>query len=170
MFDTMTLTKITGALCGSLLVFLLGKWMAEELYHTDTTYHGERTLAYVIDTGDSAPAEPEPEVAFDVLLASADASAGDRLWRACASCHRLDGADGTGPHLNGVVGRPADAVPGFAYSGALSAVVDEWTPEHLSGFLANPRAYAPGNRMSYNGMASVQDRVNLIAFLAATEG
>ena len=26
MFDTMTLTKVLGAFCGSLLVFLLGKW------------------------------------------------------------------------------------------------------------------------------------------------
>ncbi len=170
MFDTMTLTKITGALCGSLLVFLLGKWAAEVLYHTDTTYHGERTLAYVIDTGDSEPVEPEAEVPFEVVFAAADAGAGERLFRACASCHRLDGTDGTGPHLNGVVGRASDGVAGFAYSGALSAVVDAWTPEHLNGFLANPRSYAPGNRMSYNGMGDIEDRANLIAYLAATEG
>jgi cytochrome c len=170
MFDTMTLTKITGALCGSLLVFLLGKWAAEVIYHTDTAYHGERTLAYSIDTDEGEAAEPAEEVDFAVVLAAADASAGERLFRACASCHRLDGADGTGPHLNGVVGRPAGAVAGFAYSGALSAVVDNWTPEHLNGFLANPRSYAPGNRMSYNGMASVEDRANLIAYLAETEG
>ena len=29
MLDTMTLTKIIGGFCGSLLVFLLGNWMAE---------------------------------------------------------------------------------------------------------------------------------------------
>ena len=31
MFDTMTLTKATAGLCGAFLVFLLGKWAAEEL-------------------------------------------------------------------------------------------------------------------------------------------
>lgn len=33
MLDTMTLTKIVGAFCGSLLVFLLGNWAAESIYH-----------------------------------------------------------------------------------------------------------------------------------------
>ena len=33
MLDTMTLTKVVGSLCGALLVFLLGNWVAEEVYH-----------------------------------------------------------------------------------------------------------------------------------------
>ena len=33
MLDTMTVTKIIGGFCGALLVFLLGSWMAEILYH-----------------------------------------------------------------------------------------------------------------------------------------
>jgi cytochrome c len=42
----------------------------------------------------------------------------------------------------------------------------DWTPENLSGFLENPRAYAPGTSMAYNGMSDVEDRANLIAYLA----
>lgn len=34
MLDTMTFTKTVGALCGALLVFLLGQWAAGSLYHT----------------------------------------------------------------------------------------------------------------------------------------
>lgn len=169
MFDTMTLTKAVGSLCAALLVFLLGKWAADTIYYTGS--HGEHAQAYVIDTGaDDAPAEAAEEVPFEVVFASADAAAGERVFRACASCHKMDGTDGTGPHLNGVVGRAADAVAGFGYSGSLSAVVDVWTPEHLNGFLANPRTYAPGNKMSYNGMADIEDRANLIAYLASTGG
>jgi len=168
MYDTMTLTKAVGSLCAALLVFLLGKWAAETIYHTGG--HGEHEQAYAIDTGVGEEAAPEEEVPFEVVFASADAGAGERLFRACASCHKLDGTDGTGPHLNGVVGRPAESVSGFAYSGALGSVVDAWTPENLNGFLADPRSYAPGNRMSYNGMADVEDRANLIAYLASTEG
>ena len=33
MLDTMTMTKILGGLCGAFLIFLLGNWFAEELYH-----------------------------------------------------------------------------------------------------------------------------------------
>ncbi len=40
-----------------------------------------------------------------------------------------------------------------------------WTYEDLNAWIANPRAYAPGNRMSYAGLANVQQRADLIAFL-----
>ena len=48
MFDTMTLTKIAGSLCGALLILLLGKWAAEGLYHMGS-HGGEQS--YVVDTG-----------------------------------------------------------------------------------------------------------------------
>ncbi|MEM8536588.1 MAG: cytochrome c family protein, partial [Pseudomonadota bacterium] len=34
MLDTMTMTKTIGGLCGTLLVYLLGAWLAEEIYHS----------------------------------------------------------------------------------------------------------------------------------------
>jgi len=46
MFDTMTMTKVLGGVCGTLLVFLLGKWVAEEIYHSGG--HGDHEQAYVI--------------------------------------------------------------------------------------------------------------------------
>ena len=52
MFDTMTMTKIVGGFCGSLLVFMLGNWVAESLYHTGGGHGKEEHAAYVIDTGD----------------------------------------------------------------------------------------------------------------------
>jgi cytochrome c len=169
MFDTMTLTKAVGSLCAALLVFLLGKWAAETVYHTGG--HGaEHSQAYSIDTGTGEEAAPVEEVAFEEVFAAADPSEGESLFRACASCHKLDGTDGTGPHLNGVVGRPAQSVAGFAYSGALGEVVDVWTPEKLNVFLTIPRGFAPGYKMTYNGMADIEDRANLIAYLASTGG
>ena len=47
MFDTMTLTKIVGGFCGTFLVFLLGGWVAESIYHSGG--HGEGEQAYVIE-------------------------------------------------------------------------------------------------------------------------
>ena len=51
MFDTMTITKAGGALCGALLVFLLGNGAAESLYHVGTAGHGdeEHAAGYVIE-------------------------------------------------------------------------------------------------------------------------
>lgn len=164
MLDTMTFTKTLGAFCGALLIFLLAKWGAEELYHTGGGY-GE-TQAYVIDTGAEEVAEVEEEVNLEALLASADLGRGARQFNKCAACHKLEqGANGTGPYLHGVVGREVDAAQGFGYSGALEQVADVWTPENLFAFLENPRGYAPGTTMAFAGLKDPQDRADLIAYL-----
>ncbi len=166
MFDTMTTTKIIGSLCGTFLIFLLGAWLAEEIYHSGGHY-GEQ--AYVIEV-EGAEGEVEEEVEeepFSVVFASASAEEGEGLWRGCRSCHALEpGQHGTGPALYDVVDRPVQFYDDFNYSGALIEAADVWTPENLNAFLENPRGYAPGTAMSYNGMRDVEDRANLIAYLA----
>ncbi|SFO86390.1 c-type cytochrome [Tranquillimonas alkanivorans] len=171
MFDTMTLTKIVGGFCGTLLIFLLGNWAAEGLYHvSEDGGHGEEIAqAYVIDTGEEEGAEEVVEVDFAEVMAAADPGAGERVFGKCRACHALDGSDGTGPHLNGVVGREVASVAGFNYSGALSDAADVWTPENLNGFLESPRGYAPGTSMGFAGLPKLEDRANLIAYLASTE-
>lgn len=171
MFDTMTLTKAVASFCAMFLVLLLGRWAAETIYHVGGHGYGEEQ-AYVIDTGDGEAAEePAEAVDFETVFASADAGAGERLWRQCAACHALDGRDGTGPHLDGVVDRPKASVAGFAYSeGALAQGGQQWTPDNLQQFIADPRGYMPGTKMSYSGMSDIEDRANLIAYLATTGG
>ena len=164
MFDTMTFTKIAAGLCGSLLVFLLGKWAAEELYHMDS--HGEQ--AYVIDTGADEAAEEVVEVAFADVLATADAGKGERVFRKCRACHKLvAGENGTGPYLYGVIDRPIASAEGYgAYSSTLAGLsADAWTAENLNAFLENPKSWAPGTTMAFNGLAKIEDRANLIAYL-----
>lgn len=163
----MTFTKIVGSFCGALLVFLLGKWAAETLYHVGGA-HGEEVAVYVIDTGEgeeTAEAEEE-EVDFETLLASADVGAGERQWGKCRACHKLEqGENAAGPYLYNVVGRDVGVAEGFNYSGALSEVADVWTPENLNGFLENPRGWAPGTTMGFAGLSNPEDRANLIAYL-----
>mgnify|MGYP005851721605 CR=1 FL=1 len=165
MLDTMTFTKTVGALCGALLVFLLGAWAAEVLYHPHAP-KGQQ--AYVIDTGaDTAAAEPAEAVDFETLFAAADAGAGERLWRQCASCHALEpGRNGTGPYLYGIVGRDKGAAEGFRYSNAMASAEGTWEPENISAFIENPRGYIAGTSMAYAGMRRAEDRANLIAYLA----
>lgn len=162
--DTMTATKVVGALCGSLLLFLLGGWVAEELYHVGG--EGEEQ-AYAVEVPETGGAEEEVvEVAFEEVYAAADVAAGETIWRQCSSCHNLeDGANGTGPHLYGVVGRDAGAVADYPYSSVFAELAVAWTPEELNGFLADPSGYAPGTKMTYRGLADVEDRADIIAYL-----
>lgn len=174
MFDTMTMTKAVGAVCGSLLVLMLVGWASDSLYTVGGDHaegaEGELAQAYTIDTGEeAAPAEGEGET-IDVaaLLAAGDAAAGEAVFKKCGSCHKLDGSDGVGPHLNGVVGRNHGSVSGFAYSEAMAALSAEpWTPEALFAFLENPKQAIPGTKMAFAGLPKPEDRANVIAYMAA---
>lgn len=172
MFDTMTLTKVTGAVCGSLLVYLFISWAGESLYGMGEKPHGEEVAqAYTIDTGEAAGGETDAAAeegpAFADVFAAADVAAGEKVFKKCAACHKVDGTNGTGPHLNGVVGRARGGVEGFGYSDGMKSVADAWAPELLNEFLINPKAYVAGTKMSFAGLPKVDDRANLIAYLAS---
>ncbi len=171
MFDTMTLTKTLGAFCGSLLVFLLISCAGSALFYTGGGHGGAaEEQAYVIDTGEGeATAEvADAGPAFAEVYAAADAAAGEKVFAKCKACHKMDGTDGTGPHLNGVVDRAKAAVAGYGYSEAILAVADQaWTAENLNAFLENPKGYMPGTKMSFAGLPKVEDRANVIAYLAS---
>ena len=169
MFDTMTLTKAVGAFCGMALLFLLGGFVGELIYHGGGGHGDDHAQAYEIEVADAGEGgDADTTAPFEELFAAADAGAGERVWRQCSACHKLDGTDGVGPHLNGVVDRAVGSVAGFNYSGALSAVAETWAPENLNGFLEAPGDYAPGTSMSYRGLKDAEDRANLIAYLATT--
>lgn len=176
MFNTMTITKAAGALIGSLLFLLLVSWGASGLYHVGPTGHvaegEEHPQAYSIAVEEAAPAGAEAEaevVDINALLASADPAAGEKVFGRCKACHKLDGTNGTGPHLDGVVNR-AMASTDFNYSDAMVAHAAEaptWTPEALQEFLANPKGVVPGTKMTFAGLPKPQERANLIAYLQA---
>lgn len=130
------------------------------------------------DTGETAepeepiaePAEPA-EPTFAELLAAADVDAGAKVFKKCKACHKTDdGANATGPHLFDIVGREKGVVEGFRYSDVMLDLGGSWTPEALNEFLIKPKDYAPGTKMSFNGIKSEEDRANLIAYLATIGG
>ena len=175
MFDTMTVTKAGGALCGAFLVFLLGKWAAETLYHTGAEAHAgeEMAQAYTIDTGaattdGAAAADAGP--AFADVFAAADAAKGEKVFAKCKSCHKIDGGNATGPHLNGVVGRPVASIADFAYSDGMKAHGGNWEPERMNEFLTNPKGVVAGTKMSFAGLPKVEDRANIIKYLSTLGG
>ena len=172
MFDTMTLTKVTGAVCGSLLVYLFISWAGEAIYHGGAAegHDGEEVAqAYSIAVEDAAPADGAAAEGppWAEVYAVADVTAGEKVFKKCVACHKVDGSNGTGPHLNGVVGRARGGVEGFAYSEAMVSIKDPWSPELLEVFLLNPKADVPGTKMGFAGLPNIKDRANVIAYLAA---
>jgi cytochrome c len=108
-------------------------------------------------------------------LAQGDAAAGEQIFaRSCRACHQAgpEARNGAGPALIAVVGHPIASAEGFRYSPAFTAKKDEgfvWNEEELSEYLANPRAYIPGNRMAFPGVRDETDLANLVAYLATLQ-
>ena len=99
--------------------------------------------------------------------AAGDAEAGAHVFGTCAACHTLEpGVHRTGPSLADVFGREAGAAEGFhRYSDALRSADLVWREDTLNGFLADPQAFLPGNRMTFRGINDAQARADLIAYL-----
>lgn len=78
-----------------------------------------------------------------------------------------------GPPLNNIMSARAGGVAGFKYSKAMKTAADDglhWTPETLEEFLEAPKAIIPKTKMSFRGLKSEEDRVDLIAYLATFSG
>jgi len=100
-----------------------------------------------------------------------DIAKGEKVFKKCKACHAV-GADAkskTGPVLNGIVDRAAGTIEGFKYSDPLMAAADGglvWDAESLGAFLAKPKDFMPGTKMSFVGLRKDSDRENIIAYLA----
>ncbi len=106
-------------------------------------------------------------VPIEALLAKADPAAGADTFKKCTSCHNIaqGGANGIGPDLYAVVGDSIAQGRGYAFSDALKAHSGKWDFKQLNQWLTDPRAYAPGTKMTFAGLEDPQDRANVIAYL-----
>ncbi|WP_312166729.1 cytochrome c family protein [Phenylobacterium sp.] len=128
----------------------------------------------------AAPAAPEPSAAEkQALVASlpapyntADIDNGKMKFAMCRSCHTIvpGGANLTGPNLHGVFGRKAGALETYKYSDAVRNAGFVWDAEHLDKWLAEPRTFLPGTKMSFAGLKAEKDRIDLIAYLKVETG
>ncbi len=162
------LNKIVGAvLLTTLVLFVIGK-LGDNLVGAGGG-HGP-VPAPVVATGPAAPAPvaAEPEVPLPQRLAVASADRGRKVFNKCKACHSVSegGKNGVGPNLWNVVNAAPAQRAGFRFSSALSGLGDKpWTYENLDAFLAKPRAYAKGTKMTFVGLRKARDRADVILFL-----
>ena len=101
-------------------------------------------------------------------MPAGDAERGRMVFAPCRTCHYPEQAVGhnNGPSLWNIFNLRAGSQPGFDYySDTLKQADFQWTPELLNLWLANPRAFLPGNNMMVRPVEDPQDRADLIEYL-----
>ncbi len=146
------------------IVALGASIVAGETFHEERPHEMGYPIEGVVVEGEGG-AEAEKPIAF--YLASADPAAGEQVFKKCTACHNADkgGANALGPNLYGVIGAPVGKGHGFAFSPALSGVGGTWNWDNMSAWLASPKKFAPGTKMTFAGLGNPQERANVIAFL-----
>ena len=177
MASSLESNKIAAAVLTAGVVAMLSGFVAELLYHPQVELAEN---AYVVAAADgtesdsAAPVEEAPALEpIAPLLAAADVAAGENVAKKCTACHSFDdgGPNKVGPNLYDIVNRQIGSHAGYAYSEVLAGMSDDvWSYENLNAFLANPRGWAPGTKMSYAGLKKVGDRADIVAWMRTLSG
>lgn len=161
-----------GALLGTVFVLMSVSIASEGIFHSEVPE--KEGFAIVAEASGEAEAGAETAAAatpIAVLLASADATAGEAVFKKCVSCHTGEkgGANKVGPNLFGLVERPIATHEGFGYSAAIKDFSKggtvTWTYDNLNHFLTAPKKFIAGTAMGFAGLKKDDERANLIAYL-----
>ena len=122
---------------------------------------------------EEAKAEPAVQEAA-VDDGAALIAAGEKVFKKCKACHKVGpGAkNASGPQLNALMGRTMGSVEGFKYSNVFKAALAEgrvWDEASLAAFLAKPKSYMKGTKMSFSGLKKEQDLDAITAYLKSFE-
>ena len=133
---------------------------------TETATEETVEVAAAATTEEAAEAE-----VVEAAAAGADPAliaAGEKVFKKCKACHQVgDGAKNrSGPQLNGLMGRAIGGVDGFKYSKTMGSMGGEWNAETLAAFLADPRGYVKGTKMSFAGLKKDEDIAAVTAYLS----
>lgn len=102
-----------------------------------------------------------------------DSDPGERVFKKCMTCHMIGptAKNTVGPAQNGVIGRAAGTVPGFAYSPINKAAGENglvWTEENLFAYLADPQGFLI-NFLKEKGKADLAKGVTKMTFKLPSE-
>jgi len=162
-----------GALLGTVFVLMSVSLASEGIFHSEAPE--KEGFAIVAEEGGAeaggeGAATAAAAVPIATLLASADAAAGEAVYKKCAACHSGEkgGPNKVGPDLWDIVNHPIATHEGFSYSAGIKTFAEGgkvWDYEHLNHFLTAPKKYIAGTAMGFAGLKKDDERANLIAYL-----
>lgn len=106
-----------------------------------------------------------------------DVTAGEKVFKKCKACHQVgdDAKNRIGPHLNGIIARPAGSVEGFKYGTGMKNANQAglvWTDELIVAYITDPKAFLREYLDDPNAKAKMtfklkkeQERIDVLAYL-----
>ncbi len=96
-----------------------------------------------------------------------DAAEGEEVFKKCRACHQVGetAKNAVGPKLNGLFGRKSGTVEGFNYSESNKNSGVTWDEATFAKYIADPKAFMPGNKMAFAGLKDEKDVKDITAFL-----
>ncbi|XP_076161948.1 cytochrome c [Ptiloglossa arizonensis] len=87
----------------------------------------------------------------------------------CKMCHTTGENEKhrIGPNLHGIMGKTCGTTPGFKYTESMKKKGVKWDETTLNEYLEFPRKFIPGTKMVFNGIRKIEDRRDIIAYLAS---
>lgn len=158
------LNKIVGAILSVALVAMVIGFIGDALVNPGKHQSAQLKIAKAVTI---EPKEEEKLEPIGPLLAAASVEKGKAEAKKCTACHDLTKAkkNKIGPPLWGILMSKPATMDGFKYSSAMEKMGGTWGYEELNAFLANPKGYVKGTKMSFGGIKKATDRAELIAFL-----
>lgn len=165
--DPLLINKIVGAVIFAGLTAMTAGFVANLTYHPKMLDKPAFAIGGNAPVATAAAAVPAGPEAIAGMLAAADAAAGQKLFKKCASCHsyKKDGPKKVGPNLWNIVGGSRAASAGFKYSGGMKEMGGKWTIADLNKFLYKPKMFLKKTKMNFAGFKKAKDRANIIKFL-----
>ncbi len=145
--------------------------IADSIYYVEKPEKSAYQVESVTAVASTATSETNSENSgtenIMALFASASAADGAKIFSKCKACHSIakGGGNKIGPALWGVLGRKAGSLSDYKYSKAMIAYGKPWSFEEMDGFLAKPKEWIKGTKMSYAGLKSAKDRASLILYM-----
>ncbi len=162
------MTKIIVSIALAVILIVGINKIADTIYEVEKPEKSAYQITVASQTEESEDsASSDKPVDIMALLASANISEGEKVFKRCASCHSVSkgGKNKIGPALWGVIGRQAGALTDYKYSKSLIAYGKKWSFEEMNGFLTKPKEWIPGTKMAFAGLKNEKDRASLILYM-----
>ena len=163
------MNKILVSIVFAIILVLGINKVADIIYHNPAP----QTAAYQVNVttvaSNETQASSENSQTEDImtLFSSTSATEGAKVFKKCLACHSIaqGGANKIGPALWGVLGRNAGSVSNYKYSKAMIAYSKPWSFNEMDGFLAKPKDWIKGTKMSFAGLKNAKERAAVILYM-----